>query len=144
MNDVLKIDYARENPGSSNLNEPLFFLDYKVFESQLEGSTPSGPPNYYTRYAGQIGIWPTPDAAYPLYFSGKVKPVIPTQDTDTSVWLDQQEELIVAGACKRVCMKYLRDSERAVEFRVVDQEAADCFEVEHLLKASSGNLMLHT
>lgn len=143
VNDILKLDYGRENPGSSGFNEPLYETPYRTFEHLQEGSTPTGPPTYYTRYAGQIGIWPTPDAAYTLYFSGTVKPVIPTDDDDTSVWLDEAEELIVSGACRRVCLKHLRDAERAAEFAVLEQEAERMLVTEYTQKASNGRLKVN-
>ena len=141
--EILRIQYMRENPGSSGLNEPMLRLGYHDFEALFEGSTPSGPPTYYTFYAGQIGIWPTPDDAYTLYLSGLVKPVIPTADSDTSVWLDECEEMIVAGASKRVCLNYLRDQERAQEFAAVELAEASQLETEYTLKSSSGRLKAH-
>lgn len=143
VNDVLSIDYMRENPGSSGLNEPMYRMAYRDFERLLEGSTPSGPPNYYTMFAGQIGIWPTPDDAYSIYFSATVKPAVPVDDADTSVWLEQAEEMIIAGAARRVCLKYIRDAERAQEFAVIEQEAAHMLQKEHVLKSSSRRLKVH-
>lgn len=143
VKDVLHIEYMRENPGSSGLNEPLYRMAYGEFERLFEGSTPSGPPTYWTIYAGQIGIWPTPDAAYTIYFSATVKPVIPTSDSDTSIWLDEAEEMIATGACRRVCLKHLRDPERAQEFAVMEQEAAIMMEKEHVLKSSSMRLRVN-
>lgn len=138
--DILNIQYGRENPGSSGLNEPLLRLGYKQFEALFEGSTPSGPPTYWSYYAGQVGIWPTPDDAYTLYFSATVKPLIPTQDVETSVWLDEQEELINAAACKRVAIKHLRDPERAAEFAAIEASALSALQAENLVKTSSGRL----
>lgn len=139
-NTILSIAYMRENPGSSGLNEPLARLPYTDFERLFEGSTPSGPPTYYTFYAGQIGIWPTPDAAYSIYFSATVKPVVPSDDADTSVWLDEAEELILAGAAKRVCLKHIRDTQRAQEFAAIESSALTQFNTEHVLKSSSRRL----
>lgn len=143
VKDVLNVQYGRENPGSSGLNEPLIKLGYRQFEALFEGSTPSGPPTYWTYYAGQIGIWPTPDNAYELYFSATVKPVIPSDDADTSVWLDEYEEMIAAGACKRVCLLHLRDTERAQQFAEIEAQGVRGLEGENLLKTSSGRLRSH-
>lgn len=142
-NQILNIRYSRENPGSSGLNEPLTRIDYQYFERLQEGSTPQGTPTYYTFYAGQIGIWPTPDAAYELYFSGHVKPVVPTSDGANSVWFDEANEMIEAGALKRVCLKYLRDKMRAADFEPIEASAANAMAREHLLKSSTGKLRAH-
>lgn len=143
VNDILKLRYMRENPGASGLNEPMDYIGYDAFESLFEGSTPNGTPTYYTIYAGQIGIWPTPDAAYTLYFSAHIKPVIPTANGDTSVWFDQANELIEAGTCSRVCLKYLRDARRSSEFVAIEQSARDNLWREYAAKSSSGKLRVH-
>mgnify|MGYP006935322130 CR=1 FL=1 len=142
-NTILTIDYARENPGGSGNNEPLSKVSYQSFEGFFEGATSSGSPTYFTYYAGQIGVWPTPDGAYTLYFSGDVKPVVPTADSDTSVWFDEAEELIEAAACKRVCLKYLRDSERAMTFVAAEKDAEASFHSEYVRKSTSGKVRVH-
>lgn len=142
-NTIISFDYARENPGASGLNEPLKKISYLTFESLFEGSTPGGTPTYFTYYGGQIGIWPTPDAVYTLYFSGDVKPVVPTSGTDESVWFTEALEMIEAGACKRVCLNYLRDTERAMEFKAIEGDAWKMFQSETLTKSSSGKLRVH-
>jgi hypothetical protein len=83
---VLKFHYMRENPGASGLNEPMSQVSYRHFESLFEGSTPQGQPEYFTHYAGQVGIWPTPSGANTLYWSGIVKSVVPSEDNAPSVW----------------------------------------------------------
>lgn len=142
-NTILGIKYARENPGSSGLNEPLDRLSYTDFERLQEGSTPGGTPTYFTYYGGQIGIWPTPDAAYTLYFSATVKPVVPTADADTSVWFTEAGALIRAGACKRVCVNYTRDMEMAGAFAATEEAERQNLAREYLLKTSSGKLKAH-
>ena len=143
VKDVLGLTYMRENPGSSGLNEPMYRVSYEKFESMFEGSSPVGPPTYYTIYAGQIGIWPTPDAAYSLYFSAHIKPPVPSADDDDSIWFTEAGEMIEAGACKRVCAKYLRDIERAAAFGAMEDTARRNLQREHVLKSSSGRLKPH-
>lgn len=143
VNDILKIHYMRENPGGSGQNEPMTYLPYQQFEANFEGSQPTGTPTYYTRYAGQIGIWPTPDAAYTLYLSGLVKAVIPSDDSDTSAWLDQCEEMVLAGATARVALKYLRNTDLAGQHAAIEKTALEGMEREYILKSSSGKLRVH-
>lgn len=141
VKDILSITYMRDN--TSSIYDWMKRVDYPTFEMFFEGSTPQGDPSYFTVYAGQIGIWPTPDAAYTLYFSAHVKPTVPTADSDTSVWLDEAEEMIVAGACKRVCLKHLRDTDRAAAFAVTEGDARKGLAREYLIKSSSGKLKVH-
>lgn len=143
INSILSIDYMREQPGGSGLNEPMEYIPYKQFEELYEGSTPGGEPSHYTRYAGQIGIWPTPNAAVDMYFSAKMKPVVPSSDSDQSVWFDQCKEMIESGALKRVCINYLNDPQRAQAFAALEEGARINLEGEHILKSSSGKLRAH-
>jgi hypothetical protein len=139
VNDVLSLTYMRDDS-----NEwPMSFLPYRDFEPLFEGSTPEGGPTKYTIYAGQVGLWPTPDAAYSIYFSAKIKAPVPANDSDTSVWLTQCEEMIAAGACKRVCLKYLRDHERASTFAIMENDAKNDLELETVLKSSSRKLKVY-
>lgn len=143
VNSIIDIHYMRENPGASGLNEPLSEVPYAHFERMFEGSTPQGQPEYFTRYAGQIGIWPTPSGAFTLYWSGIVKPVVPSADADTSVWFDQANELIEASAARRVCVKYLRDNERAQIFAAEEAAAYNVLQHEHISKSSTGRIRSH-
>ena len=143
VKDILDLTYMRENPGSSGLNEPMYRVSYKQFESMFEGSSPVGPPTYFTIYAGQVGIWPTPDATYTIYFSAHIKPPVPVNDGDDSVWFTEAGEMIEAGACKRVCAKHLRDIERAAAFGAMEETARANLQREHVLKSSSGRLKSH-
>lgn len=141
-NTILGITYMRDNTGS--IYDRMRQIPYQEFEGLFEGSTPQSSPSYWTMWAGQIGVWPTPDAAYTLYFSAHVKAPVPTGDSDTSVWLTEAGEMIEAGACKRVCLKYLRDSERAAEFAVVEETARQNLAREYILKSSSGKIKAHS
>ncbi len=140
---IVKFHYMRENPGASGLNEPLSQIPYANFERMFEGSAPQGQPQYFTRYAGEIGIWPTPAAAHTLYWSAIVKPGVPSADTDESVWFFHANELIEAAAARRVCSKYLRDHERAQYYAADEMAAFNALQGEHINKSSTGRLKSH-
>lgn len=138
VKDILGVHYARMDANS--LDYDLKQLSIREFEALFEGVTPSLYPNYFTLYAGQIGLWPVPDAAYSIYFNGHVKPVVPTVDTDESVWFDEAQELIEMGACKRVCLKHLRQPDRAAEFAALEKNAVDQLRSEHVKRTATGRL----
>lgn len=138
VNTILAVHYARMD--ANDLDFDLKQLSIREFEALFEGVTPSLYPNYFTLYAGQIGLWPVPDAAYQIYLNGHVKPPVPTGDGDTSVWFTEAKELIEAGACKRVCLKYLRDQERAGEFAALEASAVMQLRGEHARRTSTGRL----
>ena len=140
VEDIITIHYMRENPGLSGLNEPLDQISYEHFERLFEGSVPQGQPELYTKYAGQIGIWPTPAAEYPLYWSGVVRPQVPVADDDDSVWFRNQRELIENAAAARVCAKYLRNTEWANTFKALEQEEYDVFQTEYAQQSGTSRI----
>ena len=140
VEDIINLHYMRENPGLSGLNEPLDEISYQHFERLFEGSVPQGQPELYTRYGGQIGIWPTPSDEYPLYWSGIVRPIVPVEDNDDSVWFRHQRELIETSAAARVCAKYLRNKEWQMSFKEIEASEYNAFQVEYTQQASSGRI----
>lgn len=143
VNSILDIHYMRENPGASGLNEPMREIAYNRFEQLQEGSTSSGQPEYFTRYAGSIGIWPTPGAVHTLYWSGLVKPIVPSADSDESVWFDEANELIECAAARRVCSKWLRDPERAAIYTAEEQNIYRQLRGEYVSKSTTGRIKPH-
>ena len=137
FNQVLNIHYIRQQ------DEPMDQVSYHRFEVLSEGTPSEGDPSKWTMYAGQIGFWPTPNAAYTIYISGTVKPVVPASDSDTSVWFDEAEEMVVAGAVKRVLLKYIRDEQRAATYVAIERDAMQQLESEHIRKSSSKRLRSH-
>ena len=143
VEDIIAIHYMRENPGQTGLNEPLSEVPYAHFERLFEGAVPTGQPEFFTRYAGQIGIWPTPSGINNIYWSGIIRPTVPQADQDISVWFDQANELIEAGAARRVCSKYLRDEERANYFGQIEALQLQNLQEEHVQKSSSRRFRKH-
>ena len=135
VRDILDIRYAREST-----DYDLRHIHYERFEDFQEATTSSGTPTYFTTYAGQIGVYPTPDTAYTLYFSGHVKPVTPTSDGDTSIWFDEAEEMIINGAARRVHMKYTKDFEEAAVHAGLEQEEASALQSQNIRASSTGKI----
>lgn len=138
INTIISTEYMRI--GDSNTDYELIEISHREFERYKDGSSVQGEPVYYTRFAGQIGIYPIPNAVETVYWSGTIKPPIPTDDSDTSVWFDEANELIEAGAARRVCTNYLRDDERAARYAATEALAMGALESEFVRKASTGRL----
>lgn len=143
VDDILDIHYMRENPGASGLNEPMREIAYVRFEQLQEGSTATGQPEYFTRYAGQIGIWPTPGAEHEIYFSALIKPVVPTSDTDPSIWFQEANELIECAAARRVCSKWLRDADLAASYAAEETHLYRQMYGEYVSKSTTGRIKPH-
>lgn len=143
VTEIVSIDYGREEVGSSGLREPLRQISYRELERLREGTNPASTPEYFARYAGQIGLWPTPGSVQTITFSGKVKPVVPTGDSESSVWFDRASELVECEALKRVCQKYLRDTQRALEFGVMAQGLRNELSSEWASQRATGRLRVN-
>ena len=143
VQNIVTLHYMRENPGRSGLNEPLEEIAYRHFERLFEGSVPQGQPELYTKYAGSIGIWPTPSEEYPLYWSGVVRPVVPQQDTDDSVWFRHNREMIETRAAAAICAKYLRNNEWAQSFKSLENDLYQNFMSERSAQTSAKRLRPH-
>lgn len=137
VSDILDINYMRVD------EDEIDEVSYNRFERLTDGTASLGDPTHYTKFAGSIGFWPMPDKVYTIYIGATVKPVVPTADTDESVWFDEAEELILTGAVKRVLVKYTRDAERAAQYTAIERDAMDQFQSEHIRKTSSGRVRSH-
>lgn len=138
VQDVQKVEYMRDAD-----DDPIEQIDYREFERRFDVSGTTGGAEYFTLYAGQIGLWPTPDAVETLTLSVVVKPQIPTLSTDKSVWFDQAQELIENAAAAAICRKFLQDGDRAQAFQVYETAAWEELVREGNQKMATGRLRSH-
>ena len=118
--NIIKVIYAKLEQGA--IDWPLTRVSYDEFERLVEGNAVQGTPDYYTTFAGEIGLWPTPGTVYSIYVSAFWKPIIPTTDSDESVWFDENLELIEMSTARRVAFKWLHDPELAGTFALGEKE----------------------
>ena len=133
--DIQKIDYMRD-PNYDDLRQ----VHYSDFEGFFDTTGAAGRPTYFTLYAGQIGIWPVPDAVTIYTLSAVVKPIIPSLAADESIWFDQAQELIENAAAAAICRKFIQDGERAQAFQVYETEAWNDLVREGNQKMATGKL----
>ena len=138
VSDVQKIEYMRD-PDYEDLRQ----VHYRDFERYFDTTGSAGRPNYFTLYAGQIGVWPVPDAVQTFDLSIVVKPVVPSTATDESVWFDQAQELIENAAAGAICRKFIQDGERAQAFQAYEAEAWEELVREGNQKMATGRLKVH-
>lgn len=137
---IVEIVYMRQSPGASGVDEPMTFLPYRRFEVYQEGSVSSGDPEYYTLYAGQIGVWPRPSGVSTLEISAHVKPTVPSADADQSVWIDEYRELVEAMTTARVALKYLQDTELAGVHASIADPVRKALALESAHKSGTGRI----
>ena len=138
LRDLISIVYAKLEIGA--IDWPLDLVSYRTFETLLENNTVNGTPRYITHYAGQIGVWPTPDQVFTLYLSGMFKPAVPTSGTDESVWFDQYQELIENSAARRVASKWMQDQGATQLFALAEMEQESALLAEGARRQSTGKI----
>lgn len=136
--DVQKIEYLR----GADYDE-LQQVDARTFEAFFDTTGNGGEPEYFTLYAGQIGLWPVPSEVETLTLSVVVKPVVPSAAGDESVWFDQAQELIENAAAAAICRKFLQDGERAQAFQVYETAAWEDLVRESNQKMATGRIKAH-
>lgn len=139
VKDIVSIKYARVD--QDGLDEPLKKIRYRDFEAYREGSQALGFPDYFCLHSGQIGLWPTPTGVSTVYVTALVKGVVPADDADGSVWFDEAQELVEAGAAKRVCLKYITDVERANIFAGIETDQIRKLDAESARKTGTGRVV---
>lgn len=138
VQDVQKVEYMRDAD-----DDPIEQIDYREFERRFDVSGTTGGAEYFALYAGQIGLWPAPDAVETFTLSVVVKPVVPSASSDTSVWFDQAQELIENAAAAAICRKFIQDGERAQAFQVYEAAAWEDLVRESNQKMATGRLRAH-
>lgn len=140
---ILTIDYMRRIQTVTGLDEPMTEIEYSRFERLQEGSNTDGAPTYFTRYAGQLGIWPAPPSAEQMYFSGKFKPTVPSADIEASVWFAEAQELIEAAATAAVHGNFTKDFEEEARCRQREIVQIAALRGEGARKGATGRLRAH-
>lgn len=97
--------------------------DWKTMQDLMVNTTfLVGQPTEYAIYGGELWFWPTPNGAYPVQLYQNFKNAPPTQDTDTSVWTDDAEELIRSRAVGDILVHDIKRDAAMQEFAQVAGE----------------------
>ena len=137
--DIQAVRYMRTAADYDDLKQ----VHYSDFERFFDTTGSSGRTTYFTLYAGQIGLWPVPDAVETFTLSVVCKPVVPSGATDESVWFDQAQELIENATASAICRKFLSDGERAQAFQAYEAAAWEDLLAESNQKAATGRIRGH-
>lgn len=118
---IIKVIYARlYETAAETQSYRMDEVSYQEFECLQEGTTNTSQPHTFTRFSHQIGVYPTPDASYPLRLSVWCKPFAPTADSHVSVFFDQAEHLIRAASKKNLCEAF-QDWDGYAAFEAVER-----------------------
>lgn len=132
--DLLEIDSI-----TVTANARIYQLDrmsYTDMDAIDAGTTPlAGYPRLWSWFAGQLRLYPTPNAAYTLTISGQCSLTELSADSDSNFWTNEAEELIRCRAKRDLCAHVLMDEQQAIR---MDGLARDAYRD---LKASANKLI---
>lgn len=106
---------------------PLDPVSFDDMEAMHDGSTSDGQPYAYCLYGDRVRLYPTPDDAYTLTWSGIFEDATAlSADGDTNDWMTHGEQLIRHRAKKTFMRDVLRDRPDEVMLeQVAENEAYD-------------------
>lgn len=74
----------------------------------------SGRPRHYSYYNDSLRFFPVPDGAYTLNIYGIAQVDAPTTDSDTSIWTNEAQDLVVANVKVRLLRFPYRDNDGVI------------------------------
>lgn len=106
---LIRLDSLRITISGQTLE--LALIDFSDMEQRHDGTTLSGQPFEFNRYAGRVRLYPTPDDIYTLTWSGTFETDTLALDADANVWTDEGELLILAMAKLMLQRDYIKSAE---------------------------------
>ena len=135
---LTEIDAAWFLVGSTRYNLEL--------DSQLDanehshGNSLSGQPDRFSRYKGQLRIYPTPSSAVTIYLDGygNLTPAPLVADGDTNEWLSDGELYIRALAKSLLMRDVVRDYGEARVLEAIAEDYKDKLDEDTALRSATG------
>ena len=101
-----------------------------TIEDMQDGSI-RGAPQYYSRFANKIRLYPIPNAVYSIKISYIATLATLSADADTNSWMTDGEEVIRQAAKKRLATDILADDALAQRCAVMEDKAYDGLRMEN-------------
>lgn len=109
---------------SSTTKSPLRGLDNSTIDDMQDGSI-TGEPEFYSRYADKIRLYPIPSAVYTTTVSYVYKLTALSADGDTNSWVDECEELIRQASKRILATDVIHVDELATRYVALENAAHD-------------------
>lgn len=107
-------------------------------DRRFSGDDVSGKPLYYAHIAGEVELFPTPDATYDIEIL-YVQKIEALSDSNTSNWLLTEAPDLYLYACLVETATYLRDDERLASFGALYQSKLDALNTSGKKATVSGS-----
>lgn len=120
---------------SSTTKKPLRGLDNSNIDDLQDGAA-TGEPEFYSRYADKIRLYPIPTSVYTVTASYIYKLTTLSADGDTNAWVDECEELIRQSAKRILATDIIHEDELAVKYGGLEAGCYDSLRNEHRTRMS--------
>lgn len=137
--DIMEIDSITVTANSRIYQlDPMSYTDMDAIDA---GTTPlAGYPRLWAWYGDEIRLYPTPNQAYVLTISGQYAYPELSDDTDSTPWTNQAEELIRCRAKRDLCAHVLADDQTAMRMDALEQRALRSLKAQTNKLISSGRI----
>lgn len=135
---LIKLDSLRIT--ISGNKEPLEQISFQEMESRHDGTDSSGQPYEYCRHGGRIRLYPTPNQAYTLTWSGTFQDSALTSDTISNQWMTHGELLIRARAKLTLLRDYIKSYDDVPAAVLAVKEAEKALDSEHIARTATSRL----
>ena len=109
----------------------------QIEEYRLRGADVAGKPVYYSHIAGEIELYPTPDATYDIEMLYKQK-IEALSDSNTTNWLLTEAPDVYLYAVLIETAIYLRDDERIAAYAALYKSKLDALNASSKKSTVSG------
>ena len=131
--ETIRVTLLGDQPSAINL-----ISRDEMQDMRFKGDDVGGKPMYYAHIAGELELYPTPDATYDVELLYYAKPDALSDSNTTNVVLDNWPELYLNGSLVRAA-NYLRDPERSAEFAQLYNAILQGIEAESRKSVTSGS-----
>lgn len=135
---IIKILSMRIN-STGTFTTYLNGVDNDTIEDIQDG-TVKGAPNFYSRFANQIRLYPIPNAVWSIKISYITTLTALSADSDSNAWTNDAEEVIRQAAKKRLAADILHSDEIAVRCQAMEDKAYDGLRMENRNRRSQQRL----
>src|SRR5262245_23916178 len=137
IQEFIRIDWVRVTIGSQLVR--LDRIDADNME-ELQSTTTTGQPSWWTYYADELRFYPTPGTTYTATVAGHVRLVALSADTDTNAWTNAAKDLIRYSALKRVLAFPVRNAEAALGAATMEAQQLDALRRETDRRKRTGSM----
>ena len=115
-------------------------VSFTRMEANYDGNSTNGQPIEYTRFAGRVRLWPPPNDAYTLTWSGTFDQSTLTLDADTNDWCVEGSVVLKAQTKVKLYRDYIKDLEAASAAVVELNEGVRALDTEHMRRTGNNRI----